>query len=154
VGHDLVDNALPAFNTIPGVAPGASDVDSIKVVFTAPIAAANLQSLKPFLIVDRSRGKELREMDVAPTPLMDTKYFGSGLDDSDPANGSYYRSKTDLPWVLNIPGTFRYPYEQVDITDGYHNFVSWFQTSGAQHADWYDTSDPANIDGSKLYPQR
>lgn len=154
VGHDLVDNALPAFNTIPGTTPGASAIDSITVDFSTPLSAAALLDLKPFLIVDRSRGQELREMDIAPTGLMNTRIFGSGLDNSDPSQGLYYRSKDNLPWVLNIPGVFRYPYEQVRITDGYHHFVTWFQTGGAEHADWYDPTDPANIDGTKLFPQR
>lgn len=46
-----------------------------------------------------------RTMDKA-----DAAYFGTAHDGTDPANGVYYYPITGLPYAINIPISFAYPF--------------------------------------------
>jgi LruC domain-containing protein len=63
--------------------------------------------------------------------------FGRNSDNSDPANGKYYRTKTNLPWGLNIIEHFDYPVEKVQITSTYLKFAEWAESNGQISYDWF-----------------
>lgn len=151
VVEDIVNNKLAAFNTISGIAPVYMEYDSVVVSLANGFPQADLASFAPFMILDQTRGKEIREVNHEPSFNMNRVYLGQGLDHSDPSSNRYYQQLDGLPWVLNVPGEFKYPLEQTDINDAYKNFKAWAQSGGNAYADWYDHSDPNNIDDSKIY---
>jgi|GEM_PF-4582326 len=51
--------------------------------------------------------------------------MNSGDDDSDPGIGKYYLTSVNLPWCLNIPVTFDYPFEYIHILQVYNHFAEW-----------------------------
>jgi LruC domain-containing protein len=97
----------------------------------------HFESFNPFLIVDQTRGREvhLPSPNYPPTDLADVAYFGTFDDDSDIATGKFYKTSNNLPWVINIPVSFRYPYEKIDITEGYHHLVEWVESNGELYGD-------------------
>ncbi len=91
----------------------------------------------PFLIVNKTRGKEVHLPGYAPTSLVDKKFFGTMDDDSHPESGRYYKTKNNLPWVINISESFDYLIEKNEITTGYLKFYDWAASSGTEYPDWY-----------------
>ena len=51
--------------------------------------------------------------------------------------GRYYKTSNNLPWALNIPVDFDYPWEKACVIDAYTYFAAWAQSDGLLHADWY-----------------
>jgi LruC domain-containing protein len=113
----------------------------------------HFEAFNPFLIVDQTRGREvhLPSPNYPPTDLVDGAYFGTFDDDSDVNTSKYYKTANNLPWVINIPVSFRYPYEKIDITQGYHHLVDWVESNGELYDDWYLDLEGYR-DNSKLYP--
>ncbi|MBC7566435.1 MAG: LruC domain-containing protein [Pedobacter sp.] len=75
----------------------------------------------------------------APTDLIDKSLFGTSDDNSDPATGRYYVTKTGLPYAIAVPaGKFQYPIEGKDVTLAYLHFAEWAASGGKSFADWYD----------------
>ncbi len=101
------------------------------------IADLDLIHFNPFLIIDRERGKEVHLPDYLPTSLADQRLFGTGEDDSQPATGKYYKTKTNLPWAINIASSYQYTIESNQITSGYLHFASWAESSGTLYPDWF-----------------
>jgi LruC domain-containing protein len=42
-----------------------------------------------------------------------------------------------LPYAINIPESFKYPKERVQIINAYNFFVNWAQSGGTSNTDWY-----------------
>jgi LruC domain-containing protein len=63
----------------------------------------------------------------------------AGVVDTDDTEGSESRYTTidNLPWVLNIPVSFAYPEEGIDIRYAYNHFVEWASSEGVDYKDWY-----------------
>jgi LruC domain-containing protein len=151
VAQDLVNNKLWRGNTKDGEYFEEDTWDTVTIAFTTPVATSVAGSLNPYLICQKVRGMELHEVGHEPSSLADGAYYGTWDDDTNPAAGIYFQQSNGLPWVLNIPGEFEYPYEYQDITGAYLNFSTWAQSGGALNTDWYNTALPANIDQSKIY---
>jgi LruC domain-containing protein len=101
------------------------------------LTALNIASFNPFIIANSERGREIHLPGYLPTSLVDTTYFGNADDDTNPLAGKYYKSKTNLPWALNIYGVFDYPIERVSILNAYLKFADWVESSGTLYPDWY-----------------
>jgi LruC domain-containing protein len=136
--------------------PGAPYVDPDTVIINIgltpdkyTLADLGLTGFNPFLIVDKERGKEVHLPDYPPTSLVNTGYFGTGQDDSDPATGKYYKTSNNLPWAISIASSYDYTIESAQITSAYLKFASWAESSGSQYPDWYlgtaGYRDEANI---------
>ncbi len=104
--------------------------------------------VNPFIIINKERGKEVHMSDFPPTDLVNTSYFGTKDDDSDPATGRYYKSANNLPWGLDIAYSFEYPLEKNDIIFAYPQFVDWAESGGTVNPDWYL---PEHGDESHIY---
>ena len=104
----------------------------------------------PFIIISQNRGREAHLPGYAPTDLVDNSFFGTADDNSDPSRGDYYKSKTSLPWGINLPESFVYPEESVDIRKGHLKFNDWAKSSGYSYMDWYRSIDGYREVG-KLY---
>jgi LruC domain-containing protein len=97
----------------------------------------DIGNFNPFIVVNQTRGREVHLPNFAPTALADDSYLGTFNDDSDAATNRYYKSNTNLPWAINIPEVFNYPYEKKDIVSAYKHFAEWAETSGTAFPNWY-----------------
>lgn len=147
-------------NTVVGapyISPVTFDV-SIELSTPQNLGDIGFPPYNPFIYVNKpneavNRGREVHLPDLVPTSYVDQNLFGVGDDDTDPNSGKYYKTATNLPWALHIPGGgFDYPRETEDIRGAYLNFVSWAQSGGVLNTDWY-----LDINGNrvptKIYPQ-
>jgi LruC domain-containing protein len=96
-----------------------------------------IDRFNPFLIVNLDRGKEVHLADNLPTSLVNTTYFKTGDDNTDPEAGRYYKTVKNLPWAIRIPSGFDYTIEGALIMSAYLNFAPWAESSGTQYPDWY-----------------
>ncbi len=100
----------------------------------------SLNTWNPFLIIDQTRGYELHLADYPPTDLGSTSYFGTFEDASNPGAGDYYVTAANLPWALDFPTAFEYPFEKKEITAAYLHFREWAESGGASYTDWYSST--------------
>ncbi|MBC34578.1 MAG: hypothetical protein CL663_02450 [Bacteroidetes bacterium] len=113
----------------------------------------NLVEWNPFIIVNMNRGVEVHLKDKTPTDLVDPSMFGTIDDDSDPGSNRYYVTTNNLPWAIDIPSSFDWPKEKIEISQAYLNFVDWAESLGLEHEDWYlDRPGYRNYDHIYIYP--
>ena len=132
---------------VPYVEP---DTNQLHVLFTNPVSNAGSAPYNPFIVTDKNRGQEIHLAGEPPTDLADTDLFGTWADDSNPASGKYYQTVNNLPWALDLPVSFAYPVEQVQIIDAYNHFQEWGETGGNQYPDWY-TNKSGYRNSSNIY---
>lgn len=118
------------------------DPDTLNIVmtFTSNTYTAdeiNISGFNPFLIIDLTRGKEVHLPDYAPTSLVDVSLFGTANDASIPAEGIYYKTANNLPWVINMTESFGYPVEKKEISSAHLKFNQWALSNGSTFMDWY-----------------
>lgn len=124
---------------------------TMQVVFTEPIKLLELgyAPYNPFIFVNGDRTLEVHLPDELPTDLANTKLLGSHADSSDPATGRYYKSGNNLPWAINLPVSFDYPFESRAINASHLMFADWAKSGGAMYKDWYKDlkgyRDPKNV---------
>lgn len=97
----------------------------------------NLVDWNPFIIVNMDRNVEVHLKDKAPTTLADQTLFGSFDDDSNSGIGRYYVTPNNLPWAIDIPSSFDWPKEKVDISWAYLHFIEWAESLGIDYNQWY-----------------
>ncbi|MFA5417996.1 MAG: LruC domain-containing protein [Bacteroidales bacterium] len=145
--NDYLGTAM--VNTVPGGNTMDIDTISVHMVFATPQENIGTPPYNPFMFINQERGKEIHLIDHAPTEMADLSYFGQDADNSNPAIGRYYVTSTNLPWVIEVPDSFEWPVEKVDILSAYLKFRDWAESSGADYPDWYlDLSgyrNPSNI---------
>lgn len=83
------------------------------------------------------RGYEIHLANKAPTSLAQTNLFGTGNDRSNLAGGSYYKSDKNLPWAIDIPGSYSVVVEKSQMIDAYLRFSDWCLSNGTEYTDWY-----------------
>lgn len=115
------------------------------------VADFSLTSWNPFIIVNMQRGHEVHLPDYAPTDLMNTALFGQWEDDSEPGTSRYFKTIKELPWAIDLPATFEWPVEKVEITSAYLRFAEWAESGGILYTDWYSNTAPGYRDESKIY---
>jgi len=157
--HDNIFNLLAQ----PGGGTGANTTDwtasvayDTTVLMIVPsggnyvMADFGLTTWNPFLIVDGQRGHEVHLPGFAATDLADPAKFATFEDDSDPLNGRTYLSRRNLPWAINLPASFAWPKEKVDITRAYLKFAEWAESGGSLYPDWY-LNEPGYRDVNLIY---
>jgi LruC domain-containing protein len=127
-------------NTIVGNPYVVPDTQWIRIVLNTPkaIGEVGYPPYNPFLIVNKTRGKEVHLPGYPPTSLADASLFGTGDDNTNLQTGNYYKSDNNLPWAMNLPSSFVYPKEKSSITEAHLKFGSWAQSNGFSFMDWYD----------------
>jgi len=127
------------FNTEINGFTGTTDPVTIQVHFSTPqnTTAIGMAPYNHFLIKGKIRGNEIHLPGNIPTSKADITLFGSGDDDTNPAIGKYYKSKSNLPWAIFIAESFDYPVEKADIITAHLKFGNWAQSGGTQYQDWY-----------------
>jgi len=98
----------------------------------------DIGNFNPFIVVDQNRGLEVHLPDYPATDLLNTNYFGTADDDTNPPN-KYFLTENNLPWAIQIPERFNYPVEKQAIIGAYNHFAAWAQsgTFPRVHEDWY-----------------
>jgi LruC domain-containing protein len=95
----------------------------------------------PYIMSNGLRGREVHLSDKFGTIFSShaDDLVVAGVVDSDDTEGSNNRYTTidNLPWVLNIPVSFAYPEEGIDIRYAYNHFVEWASSEGTDYKDWY-----------------
>ncbi len=129
--------------------PDTINVD-IEFANALSLSGAGSAPFNPFMIINGSRGREVHLPGYSPTDLVDATLFGEENDNSDPEQEIYYKSKTGLPWAMNLPTSFAYPIEKIDVRTGYSHFDTWAKSSGFSYMDWYQNK-PNYRNDSKLY---
>lgn len=135
-----------------------SDSSAFVLSFTlsTPIALSTFgqSSYNPFLWRnqnDYGRGYEIHLSGDQPTSLATTSVFGTVNDATNLNTSVRYLTSTNLPWALDIPGTFIYMKESTDITTGYTRFDDWAESGGVSYTDWYSNTASGYRDNTKLY---
>lgn len=145
----IFDNALKILKhkgTKSGIntSKGTDYVDpvEIKISFSlnkpVPVKEFGSAPYNPFLFVNGNRSREIHLPKYAPTDMADFGKFGTSDDDTNPELMNYYMSRKYLPWVINFPVKFDYPFEKEDITKTYLNFTEWAASQGKEYSDWYE----------------
>ncbi len=112
----------------------------LKIVLSNPTPQSRLglAPYNPFIIVGQDRSREVHLPGYAPTSLADESLLGTADDASRPGQiSSYYKSRSALPWAINIPESFAYPVEKQDVRGAHLVFEKWAQSSGFSYMDWY-----------------
>jgi LruC domain-containing protein len=97
----------------------------------------NIAAFNPFMIINKTRQKEVHLLDYPNTQLANTSLFSTMDDASNQLTNKYYRSKKNLPWALNFYQKFDYPIEKAEILKAYLHFADWVQSNGNLYPDWY-----------------
>ncbi len=141
-------------NTKPDVDYVEPDTNQLHVVYQTPVSVSTTGTApyNPFLVVNKERGKEVHLAGEEPTDLADATLFGTWFDDTDPASGKYYQSATNLPWAIDLPVSFEYPVEQVEILNAYTHFAQWAESGGTDYPDWYMDKSGYRVDENIYSP--
>ncbi|MHC1777397.1 MAG: LruC domain-containing protein [Lentimicrobium sp.] len=121
----------------------------------APGGTINISELSSdvfnyYIFSSQERSHEIHLADGIPTNLADISLFGTQDDDSNPAQGKYYKTSNNLPWGLHVLQGFEYPSEKNSIDDAYLYFNEWAVSSGSNYSDWF-LDHPNYREGSKIY---
>jgi LruC domain-containing protein len=139
-------------NVIPGNGYRTPADIVLHITFTTPQAPATLSNapFNPFVFVNGDRTKEIHLGNFKPTSKASSAFFGQADDYSNPATSTYYKSKNNLVWMLEVPSSFAYNIETKDILKAYLKFGAWAESGGTLFKDWY--KDTAGYrDNSLLY---
>lgn len=129
------------------------DVMNIIINMTEPVAIALMGNppYNPFIFINGNRSIEVHLPDMPPTDKASQANFGTGDDNSKPAEGRYYKTKSNLPWALNLADKFQYVYERQPVNQGYLHFNEWAESSGSLYPDWFKTLTSGYRDNSLIY---
>lgn len=149
----MIGNSGSSFiNTSPDVAYVEPETYQLHVLYTSAVAVetAGLAPYNPFIVVGGDRGVEVHLAGEEPTDLVNAALFGTFADDTKPAEGKYYQTENNLPWALDLPVKFDYPFEQVQIINAYNFFQDWGESGGGTHTDWYE-NNAGNRNDENIY---
>jgi LruC domain-containing protein len=135
---------------VPYITPATVQIHLTYPAGTYTLAQLGMSSFNPFMIINKSRFREVHLPDRPPTSYAEPALFGTQDDDSDPSLNRYYKTSNNLPWAICVPGVFAYPFEKADVLTAHLKMASWALSSGNQYADWY-LDLPGYRDNSKIY---
>lgn len=127
------------FNTEAGCDAGPGLSFELVVQFKTPLtqAAVGLPPWDPYIFYKQKRGREIHLPNRPPSALADMGLFLTQDDDSQASSGRWYLSFCNLPWALDIPGSWAWVREGRDILDAYPDFGRWSASLGVEAKDWY-----------------
>jgi len=137
-------------NTMPDIPYVETDTIVMSMTLSTPQADFGIAPFNPFIFVDQERAKEIHLLDSPPTELASDEYFGMWEDVSDPGSGSYYKTGNNLPWAIEIPVNFDYPFEKIDILQTHLKFGEWASSGGEVFQDWY-LDEPGYRNEANIY---
>ena len=110
-------------------------------------SSADMASIKPFIY--RSEGDKNWEVHIpmeAPTAKMNTSYFGTDDDSSDPSKGLYFVREGNYPFAFYLHGVnisvfentiLKRENESKRIDEFFPGFLEWSTSNGTKNQDWY-----------------
>ncbi len=133
------DDQYVGVNTSQGAIYVTPDTLFVSITLTAPVALSDMGTppYNPFIIANKTRGREVHLINNPPTDLAEPSLFGTQQDNSNPLSGRYYTTENNLPWAFDIIENFDYPYEKKPILKGFLKFVPWSISSGTSYYDWF-----------------
>jgi len=139
-------------NTQMGVTKYPSVTVPVNVTFKSAVDLSTLGAApyNPFIVVNKTRGREVHLPGKKPTDLVDITKFGTGIDLTSFSSNRYYVADQSYPWALHIPVLFEYPIEQKSIDLVFYNFGKWVTSGGALFPAWYQNT-AANANQSLIY---
>lgn len=137
-------------NTMPNIPYVETDTILMNMTLSTPQADFGIAPFNPFIFIDQERAKEIHLLDSPPTELASDEYFGIWEDVSDPGSGSYYKTGNNLPWAIEIPVNFDYPFEKIDILQTHLKFGEWASSGGEVFQDWY-LDEPGYRNEANIY---
>ncbi|MDZ7777448.1 MAG: LruC domain-containing protein [Bacteroidales bacterium] len=151
---DIIESGGSFVNTIPDQAYIEPEEIVVTVNFSSPQqpAALGTAPYNPFIIANSDRGYEVHLPGQEPTDMADVSVFGTAFDDTNPAEGKYYQSESNLPWAIHIPVSFDYPIEQISIETAHLKFAEWAMSGGTEFPDWYE-DNAGYRNEAKIYQQ-
>jgi LruC domain-containing protein len=135
---------------------GCSNSDTFKfeisIPLLTPIAQASIPDmpLDPFIFASTAQqrsdffagvipGRSL-EIHLADKPLTDlgsSIWFGQ-QDDKTALPSSIFRTANNLPWAIEVGRQWYHPFEHVDITEAYPEFINFIQSGSTLNTEWFD----------------
>ncbi|WP_282124246.1 LruC domain-containing protein [Algibacter mikhailovii] len=108
----------------------------VSVKFTSPISTSVLGAapFNPFMIIDKTREKEVHLAYKEKTSLGVTTFNVEGTNNDEDGN---YISNNGFPWAINIVHDFKVPKESNAVNKAYNHFNSWAISGGNDYKDWY-----------------
>jgi len=103
-----------------------------------------------FITQNGDNSHEIHLINSPPTGRADMLLFGTGDDDSNPAQNHYYRSALNLPWAMSMPESWHYPAEQNSLIEVYNQFAGWAESGGFTNQEWY-LFQSDRVDMDKVY---
>ena len=120
----------------------------LELTYQNPLgSSADMASVKPFLY--RSEGEKNWEVHIpmeAPTSKMNTSYFGTGDDCSDPGKGLYFVREGNYPFAFYLSGVnisvfentiLKRENESKRIDELFPDFLEWSTSKGTKNQNWY-----------------
>ena len=120
----------------------------LELVYNTPLnSSAELASIKPFIY--RSEGDMNWEVHIpmeAPTAKMNTSYFGTEDDCSDPTKGLYFVREGNYPFAFYLAGANISVFEETilkraneskRIDELFPGFLEWSTSGGTTNQNWY-----------------
>jgi len=110
-------------------------------------SSGDMAAIKPFIY--RSEGDKNWEVHIpmeAPTAKMNTSYFGTADDSSDPSKGLYFVRKGNYPFAFYLSGAnisvfentiLKRENESICIDMLFPDFLDWSISKGTMNQDWY-----------------
>lgn len=87
------------------------------------------------------RGWEVHLQEHSGSDLFTASFVGLE-DDNSNAQDSFV-NQNNFPWVINVPGGWQHPSENIDILRAYPQFKNWVGSNGTTHRSWYENSNAA-----------
>lgn len=145
---------IAGWNTDPGVAYSGTKAYHVSFdLVDGPSFNEFGLDYNPFLfsMAGNSR-REVHLFGKTPTSLADKSLFGTGDDNSDPAKGRYYVTKSGFPYAITVPiADFNYPREHKDIGQAYTHFADWALSNGKSYQDWYTNTSEGYRNSGFIY---
>jgi LruC domain-containing protein len=120
----------------------------LELTYAEGIQDSKAAKIKPFIYRDEENNKrwEVHIPFEAPTSKMNTAYFGTQDDRSDPAKKLYFVREGNYPFAFYLSGVgieafqdniLLRPNEQKAIDVFFPKFIEWSTSKGAKNKDWY-----------------
>ena len=98
---------------------------SLNIEFNEPVISEkiDINSLNIFgVIFNNNQRLEIHAPGYSTTSLYSSQY---------PSLGAYM-------WALKVPSDFKFPCENISITQAYPDFTNWVESNKSQNQNWYE----------------
>ncbi|MCM2679527.1 LruC domain-containing protein [Echinimonas agarilytica] len=102
-----------------------------------PFIFATSNARLPLFSESPGRGLEIHLKNQVATDFANTALWSTEDDASDAAQQLFYQNVSGMPWAILIPYSWQHPFERIDVSSAYPQFVGYAQSSGTENVSWY-----------------